>query len=93
MDNNYKRFDEVAELLKVMAHPVRICILNGLIKKGECNVTFMQGCLEVPQSTISQHLQKLKAAGLVQSERRGLEVIYSIKDPRVKLLMKILIKE
>ncbi|MBU3196432.1 metalloregulator ArsR/SmtB family transcription factor [Clostridium algidicarnis] len=93
MDNNYKRFDEVAELLKVMAHPVRICILNGLIKKGECNVTFMQGCLEVPQSTISQHLQKLKAAGLVQSERRGLEVIYSIKDPRVKLLMEILIKE
>ncbi|MBU3207354.1 metalloregulator ArsR/SmtB family transcription factor [Clostridium algidicarnis] len=93
MDNNYKRFDEVAELLKVMAHPVRICILNGLIKKGECNVTFMQGCLEVPQSTISQHLQKLKAAGLVQSERRGLEVIYSIKDPRVKLLMRILIKE
>ncbi|MBB6696764.1 ArsR/SmtB family transcription factor [Clostridium algidicarnis] len=93
MDNNYKRFDEVAELLKVMAHPVRICILNGLIKKGECNVTFMQGCLEVPQSTISQHLQKLKAAGLVQSERRGLEVIYSIKDPRVKLLMGILIKE
>ncbi|WP_443659202.1 ArsR/SmtB family transcription factor [Clostridium algidicarnis] len=93
MDNNYKRFDKVAELLKVMAHPVRICILNGLIKKGECNVTFMQGCLEVPQSTISQHLQKLKAAGLVQSERRGLEVIYSIKDPRVKLLMRILIKE
>jgi len=93
MDNNYKRFDEVGELLKAMAHPVRICILNGLIKKGECNVTFMQGCLEVPQSTISQHLQKLKAAGLVQSERRGLEVIYSIKDPRVKPLMEILVNE
>ncbi|MBU5591405.1 metalloregulator ArsR/SmtB family transcription factor [Clostridium sp. MSJ-4] len=93
MDNNYKRFQDTAELLKVMAHPVRLCILRGLIKSGECNVTSMQDCLEIPQSTISQHLQKLKSAGLVEGERRGLEIIYKIKDPRVKLLIEILVEE
>lgn len=92
MEKEYKKYDDIAEFLKVLAHPVRICIVNGLLKSGGCNVSHMQECLEIPQSTISQHLQKLKSAGIIEGERNGLEIVYKVKDPRVKLLVEVLIK-
>ncbi|OAB47031.1 ArsR/SmtB family transcription factor [Paenibacillus antarcticus] len=87
MDNNFKAYNETADILKALAHPVRLCILQGLIKKGSCNVTHMQECLELPQSTVSQHLQKLRSMGIVQTDRNGLEVNYSVVDPRIKMMI------
>lgn len=84
MDGDYKEFLEEAELLKALAHPVRLCIVKGLLDKGVCNVTYMQNCLAVPQSTVSQHLQKLRAAKIVKGERVGLEISYSVCDKRVE---------
>lgn len=79
----HPQYNDVAELLKALAHPVRICIVSNLLEKGECNVTQMQDCLGAPQSTISQHLQRLRLAGIVESRRVGLEVYYTIKNPKV----------
>lgn len=90
MDSNIQKYEDMAELLKVLAHPVRLCIVSGLIAKGKCNVTYMQNCLEVPQSTVSQHLQKLKAAGVIEGERKGLEISYKVVDSRVIKLMSTL---
>lgn len=90
MDQRAERYAETAEMLKVLAHPVRLCIVNGLIENGECNVTYMQSCLGAPQSTVSQHLQKLKAAGIVEGRRSGLEIYYSITNEKVISLMKAL---
>jgi predicted transcriptional regulator len=87
MDNNFKAYIETADILKALAHPVRLCILQGLIEKGSCNVTHMQECLELPQSTVSQHLQKLRSMGIVQTDRNGLEVNYSVVDPRIKMMI------
>ena len=36
----------------------------------------MQTCLDIPQSTVSQHIQKLKAAGIIEGDRTGLEINY-----------------
>lgn len=74
-------FIGAAERLKVLAHPVRLCMVKGLIEKGECNVSHMQHCLAAPQSTVSQHLQKLKAAGIIEGVRHGLEIYYKVCDP------------
>jgi predicted transcriptional regulator len=93
MENNYKELNEIAELLKVLAHPVRLCIIRGLLKKGECNVGYMQNCLDMPQSTVSQHLQKLRSAGVIEGTRNGLEINYRVCDERVERLVKLLIKE
>jgi len=93
LDNNFKAYDETAELLKALAHPVRLCIVRGLLEKGRCNVTYMQGCLDLPQSTVSQHLQKLRSAGIVEADRKGLEINYVVKDERVKRLVGILFEE
>lgn len=90
MENNISKFNENAELLKILAHPVRLCIVNGLIKNGGCNVSHMQNCLGMPQSTISQHLQKLRTAGIIEGERNGLEVSYRICNDKVKKIMEVL---
>lgn len=79
---NMKDYLAKSELLKAMAHPVRLCIIRGLIN-SQCNVTKMQECLNLPQSTVSQHLGKLKAAGIIEGERNGLEVCYKVVNPQV----------
>lgn len=84
---------EQAELLKVIAHPVRLCIVRGLLRNGSCNVTHMQCCLEVPQSTVSQHLGKLRQAGIIGGERNGLEITYRLKDERVKAILSCLFSQ
>ncbi|MNI97366.1 Transcriptional repressor PagR [compost metagenome] len=53
----------------------------------------MQECLELPQSTVSQHLQKLRSLGIVETQRNGLENYYSVKDERVIRLVQLLLKE
>lgn len=92
MEGNYNKYIDYAELLKALAHPVRLCIVSGLLEKGCCNVTHMQNCLSIPQSTISQHLQKLRAAGILKAERNGLEISYSVADERVKNIILALIE-
>jgi len=76
--NDIKQYEEIADLLKAIAHPARICIIRGLMNKGSCNVSYMQNCLNLPQSTVSQHLQKLKSLGIIKGERNGLQINYSI---------------
>ena len=82
-----KYMEEKAELLKVIAHPVRLCIVRGLWENGGCSVTHMQCCLDVPQSTVSQHLGKLRQVGVIEGERNGLEITYKLKDERVKSIL------
>ena len=89
MENRIEEYRRLADILKVLAHPVRLCIVNGLLRNGGCNVSHMQDCLRAPQSTISQHLQKLRAAGIIAGERRGTEVVYRVVDERVKAMLEL----
>lgn len=81
--NDMKEYIEKSDILKAIAHPVRLCIVRGLIN-NQCNVTKIQECLKLPQSTVSQHLGKLKAAGIVAGERKGLEICYKVVNQQVK---------
>jgi ArsR family transcriptional regulator len=90
---NLKQFDEPANLLKALSHPIRLCIVRGLMRKKKCNVSYMQECLDLPQSTVSQHLQKLRSAGIVTTERNGLEVNYVLADQRIEQMIPILFGE
>ncbi|WP_416827226.1 ArsR/SmtB family transcription factor [Ectobacillus polymachus] len=85
-----EQFEGNAEMLKVLAHPVRLCIVKGLIERGACNVSTMYTCLNMPQSTISQHLAKLKSAKIVTSERKGLEIYYNVENKKVIQLVNVL---
>ena len=77
-NSDYDLLVAKAELLKAIAHPVRLCIIRGLIMQGEANVNRMQNCLQLPQSTISQHLAKLRGLGLIKGKRQGVEIFYQV---------------
>lgn len=85
-----KTFEENSELLKALAHPVRLCIVKGLLESGCSNVSNMQNCLDMPQSTISQHISKLKSAGIIVGERNGLEIIYKVSNEKIEKIIKAL---
>ena len=93
LDSNYKQYEDIAEFLKVLAHPVRLCIVKNLLEQGSCNVTNMHSCLGMPQSTISQHLQKLKSVGIIKGERNRIEIVYEVVDERAEKIIKDLIEE
>ncbi len=93
MDMDMNKYNEIAEVLKALAHPVRLCIVRGLLEKGGCNVCHMQECLGMPQSTTSQHLQKLRSAGIISGQRKGLEITYQVCDQRVIELIEVLFPE
>jgi ArsR family transcriptional regulator len=76
-------FYEITEKLKAIAHPHRLCIVKGLIS-NPCNVTKIQDKLNLPQSTISQHIAKLKAGGIIHGQRKGVEICYGVIDEDIK---------
>lgn len=86
MDRN---LENKAELLKTIAHPVRLCIIRRLID-NPCNVSEIYTCLEKPQSTISQHLSKLKAARVIKGERKGTKICYRVISDQAKEIVAIL---
>ncbi|TCO75191.1 ArsR/SmtB family transcription factor [Marinisporobacter balticus] len=87
---NPEFFEQKSEILKALAHPVRLCIIQTLYNNGPTNVTDMHNCLDKPQSTISQHISKLKSANIIIGKRQGTEITYSIKNDEIKKIIQIL---
>ena len=71
---------ELATYSKALAHPARIAILNLLLKKQVCICGDIVDELPLSQSTVSQHLKELKAAGLIKGEIEGVSVCYCIDE-------------
>jgi ArsR family transcriptional regulator len=76
-----------AEILKALGHPIRFCIVEGLIA-GEQNVATMVNCTGVPQPTVSQHLNILKAAGIIEGVRDGNQILYSVVNKDAQQILK-----
>jgi DNA-binding transcriptional ArsR family regulator len=84
-----RTFNEEAEILKVLGHPIRLKIVAGLCTQ-ECNVKHIWECLGLPQATVSQHLALLKNKGVIEGKREGVEVHYSVIHPLAKKIVEIL---
>ena len=69
-----------AEVIKAMAHPTRLFIVEELSRAERCvcELTEMVGA---DVSTVSKHLSVLKQAGIVQDEKRGQQVWYMLRVP------------
>jgi ArsR family transcriptional regulator len=72
----------LAAVLRLLAHPDRLRIIGRLERGGAAPVHELMADLDQAQGALSQHLNHMKRAGLVQAERRGKEVWYSIADRR-----------
>lgn len=74
-----ERLERVASMLKAIAHPIRIAILNLLQKQGLLSVSEIYKSLGLEQSTTSHHLVILKDKGVLKSKRDGKNTFYSLK--------------
>ncbi|MFH0880007.1 MAG: metalloregulator ArsR/SmtB family transcription factor [Lentisphaerota bacterium] len=72
----------MALVLKLLAHPQRLRIIEILHRRSAAPVHDIIAELMAPQSVVSQHLNQMKRVGLVTASRRGKEVWYSIADQR-----------
>jgi len=71
--------NRLAIMLKAIAHPARIAILQEIIKANACICGELVEELGLAQATISQHLKELKNAGLIQGTIEGVSVCYCIE--------------
>ncbi|WP_158828136.1 ArsR/SmtB family transcription factor [Mucilaginibacter lacusdianchii] len=71
--------NHLASMLKAMAHPARIAILQHLMAANACICGDLVEELGLAQATISQHLKELKNAGLIQGTIEGVSVCYCIE--------------
>jgi ArsR family transcriptional regulator len=76
------RYAERAKVMKALAHPTRLFIVDQLGENPRCvcELTEMVGA---DVSTVSRHLSVLKEAGIVDVDKRGNQVFYSLRVPCV----------
>ena len=75
-------FDAKARVIKAMGHPTRLFIIHQL-SYGEHCVCELRDMVEADLSTVSKHLTVLRNAGIVEDDKRGVQVFYRLKVPCV----------
>ncbi|SFH12106.1 ArsR/SmtB family transcription factor [Pedobacter insulae] len=82
--------NQLSTLLKAIAHPARIAILQRIIISNSCICGDLVDELGLAQATISQHLKELKTSGIIQGTIEGVSVCYCINPKTWSLLGEIL---
>lgn len=72
------RYDALAEILKAIAHPTRLLIVEELSKKPRC-VSELTEMIGADTSTVSKHLALMKNTGIVDSTKNGNQVYYNLR--------------
>ncbi len=75
-------YENRARIVKAMAHPTRLFIVDELSRNERC-VYELTEMIGADVSTVSRHLSVLANAGIVEGEKRGLQVFYSLRCPCV----------
>ena len=83
----WEAFEKAARVLKAIAHPVRIEIVNLLIKEKSLSVSELQSRLNISQSMTSQHLASLKNVGVLKCNKNANVCKYYIFNKNVLKLM------
>lgn len=77
-----------AQFFKSLAHPIRIRILEILVK-GEVKVQDLQKALDLDQPIVSQQLARLRGSGIVVSRKEGTTTFYALSDPMLTELLQV----
>jgi len=81
---------EIAELLKVLANENRLLIVCYLLEAPMTVSELHFKINNLTQSALSQHLSMLKAHRILESNKNGLSITYSIQDIRIKSVIQVL---
>jgi ArsR family transcriptional regulator len=79
-------FDEAAQLLKALGHPLRLKLVCGLSREPS-NLTRIVAALDAPLSTVALHLAVLRRVGILKEARQGAEVRFQLRDQRVREIL------
>ena len=88
LSKNPKAVAEAAEILKAVAHPVRLSIIALLVNRGAMNVGAMAEELGVQQPIITQQLRILRMRNLVLVHRANGSATYQLAEPHLKQLIR-----
>lgn len=77
---NYPQAKIRADILKALAHPVRVMIVDALCDGDRC-VCELNRLVDLDQSGLSRHLGVLKKTGIVSERREGMKVIHHLETP------------
>lgn len=77
-----------SDILRALAHPLRMKILEFVDKNKTINVNKIYNTLKLEQSITSQHLKILRASGLVHTHREGKFIHYTVDYPKLAVAMK-----
>ncbi|MBN2038662.1 MAG: winged helix-turn-helix transcriptional regulator [Spirochaetes bacterium] len=83
-------YEKDSDILKALGHPIRLRMVCGLLVNNDCNVNKMVDELELPQSTVSQHLGILRNKGIIKPVKDGVRTCYQVIDKRVIKIVKLL---
>ena len=83
---------QLAELLKILANEHRLLILCALMQGAKTVSQIGEYVPKITQSALSQHLMKLKTAGILDSDKQGQNVTYFVSDHRVIEVLAVLKK-
>lgn len=78
-----------ANLLKLLAHPVRIAILQ-ILRNDEACVCHMESVLGYRQAYLSQQLAVLREAGIIADRRDGWNIFYQINNPQILEILDVI---
>ena len=85
---NNEQLQVSAEILRAVAHPLRMKILEFVDKHKTINVNKIYNTLKLEQSITSQHLRILRLAGIVETNRDGKFIYYTINYPKLAQVVK-----
>ncbi len=89
MDMKQNAFQEadkiakIADILKVIAHPIRLKIVEGLQGGEERTVSYLAKYVDAEQSLVSHHLTKMKDKGVLRAKREGKNIYYQLADEKI----------
>jgi ArsR family transcriptional regulator, arsenate/arsenite/antimonite-responsive transcriptional repressor len=75
-----KRQNDIANIMKALAHPARVAIIDYLLKTKSCICGDIVNVLPLAQPTVSQHLKELKNAELIKGNIEGNAICYCINE-------------
>ena len=78
--NLFVKYEARATIIKAMAHPSRLLIIDALAKREHCVCEFTD-MIGADTSTVSKHLTVLKHAGIIEDDKRGQMVFYKLTCP------------
>ena len=85
---NNEKLQESSEILRALAHPLRLKILEFIDKHKTINVNKIYNTMNLEQSITSQHLRILRVTGIVETKRNGKFIHYSIDYSKLTNVLK-----